>query len=151
MWCNNLSCYRAPSLSDDVFRHSAFKTFPYLLYPNNHPVSCAWRHLRKLLPSSFRKGTVLFVQNDEPYDPLNVPAILSRHQHLSHSAQGTGEVHSRIISGENSKPVLASPITRSSATASTTITLHAGHAPAAGCRWYSSFEGEIASCSSRSS
>jgi hypothetical protein len=30
------------------------------------------RHLRKLLPSSFRRGTVLPVQNDEPHDPLNV-------------------------------------------------------------------------------
>jgi hypothetical protein len=30
------------------------------------------RHLRKLLPYSFRIGTVLPVQNDEPLDPLDV-------------------------------------------------------------------------------
>ncbi|KAJ8589983.1 WD40 repeat-like protein [Rhizopogon salebrosus TDB-379] len=99
------------------------------------------RHLRKLLPSSFRRGTVLPVRNDEPYDPLDVPATSSQHHNLSHSTQGMSEVHPGMIPGENSRSVLALPITQSSATASTTIRLrprlslsnwwplHSGHAP----------------------
>ncbi|KAJ8589150.1 WD40 repeat-like protein [Rhizopogon salebrosus TDB-379] len=81
------------------------------------------RHLRTLLPSSFRRGTVLPVQNDEPCDPLDVPAISSRHHNLSHSTQGMKDVHPGMIPGGNSRSVLALPITQSSATASTTIRL----------------------------
>jgi hypothetical protein len=86
-----------------------------------------------------------------------VPATSSRHQRLSHSAQGMREVHSGMIPSENvgvrssnqhppltflqSRPVLAPHITQSSATASTTTRprsrlslsgwwpLHVGHAP----------------------
>jgi hypothetical protein len=85
-----------------------------------------------------------------------VPATSSRHHNLSHSTQGTREVHLGMNPGENasvrrsnqhspltslqSRSVLAPPITQSSATASTTIRLrprlslsnwwplHAGHA-----------------------
>jgi len=100
------------------------------------------RHLRKLLPFSLHRGTVLPVQNDEPCDPLDVPATLSRHHNHSHSAQGTTEVHSGMIPSENSRSVLAPPITQASATASTIVrprshlflsnwwSLHAAHAPA---------------------
>ncbi|KAJ8590838.1 hypothetical protein M405DRAFT_141537 [Rhizopogon salebrosus TDB-379] len=98
------------------------------------------RHLRKLLPSSFRRGTVLPVRNNEPCDPLDVPATSSRRHDLSHSTQAMSEVHPGMITSENSRSVLAPPVTQSSATASTTIRLrprlslsnwwplHAGHA-----------------------
>jgi hypothetical protein len=77
------------------------------------------RHLRKLLSFPFRRGTVLPAQNGEPYDPLHVcpyvlytpavslivtsqvPATSSRHQYLSHSVQGTTEVHSGMTPDEN--------------------------------------------------
>ncbi|KAJ8584496.1 WD40 repeat-like protein [Rhizopogon salebrosus TDB-379] len=78
------------------------------------------RHLRKLLPSSFRRGTVLPLRSDEPCDPLNVPATSSRYHNLSHSTQRMREVHPGMIPGENSRSVLAPHITQSSATASTT-------------------------------
>ncbi|KAJ8596238.1 hypothetical protein M405DRAFT_805806 [Rhizopogon salebrosus TDB-379] len=93
------------------------------------------RHLRKLLSSSFRRGTVLPVRNDEPCDPLDVPATSSQHHNLSHSTQGMSEVHPGMIPGENSRPVLALPITqsfrpRSRISLSNWWPLHASHTPA---------------------
>ncbi|OAX30529.1 hypothetical protein K503DRAFT_870977, partial [Rhizopogon vinicolor AM-OR11-026] len=49
-------------------------------------------HLRKLLPSSLRRGAVPPVQHGEPRDPLDVPATSSRNPNLPRSAQGTAEV-----------------------------------------------------------
>ncbi|KAJ8589981.1 hypothetical protein M405DRAFT_817023, partial [Rhizopogon salebrosus TDB-379] len=91
------------------------------------------RHLRKLLPSSFRRGTLLLVRNDEPCDPLDVPATSSRHHNLSHSTQGTREVHLGMNPGENSRSVLAPPITQSfrlrpRLSLSNWWPLHTGHA-----------------------
>jgi WD40 repeat protein len=58
-----------------VHRHRATTSFatqrskPPVVY--QQPLTIL-RHIRKLLPSSFRRGTVLPVRNDEPCDPLDV-------------------------------------------------------------------------------
>jgi len=54
-------------------------------------------HLRKLLPSSLRRGAVPPVQHGERHDPLDVPATSSRNHNLPRSAQGTAEVENVSI------------------------------------------------------
>ncbi|KAJ8589153.1 WD40 repeat-like protein [Rhizopogon salebrosus TDB-379] len=98
------------------FATQSFRPSPIVC---QHPLTIL-RHLHKLLPSSFRRSTVLPVRNDEPCDPLDVPATSSRDRNLSHSTQGMRKVHPGMIPGENLRSVLAPPTTQSSATTSTT-------------------------------